>query len=59
MERESKRLLVPGYRETFTASGTVRQIEIDERLIWYAGFLRLHLKLGDRILRELNRHLFL
>ena len=51
--------LVPGYREALAASRAVRQIEVDERLIRYAGILRLRLEIGDRVLGELNRHLLL
>ena len=50
---------VPGYRKTLTAPCAVRQIEVDERLIRYAGILRLRLEIGDCVLGELNRHLLL
>lgn len=51
--------LVPGYRKALPAPCAVRQIEVDERLIRYAGILRLRLEIGDRVLGELNRHLLL
>ena len=51
--------LVPGYREALATSRAVRQIEVDQGLIWYAGFLGLRLEIGDRVLGELNRHLLL
>ena len=51
--------LVPGYREALTAPCAVCQIEVDERLIGYPGFLRLRLEIGDCVLGEFNRHLLL
>ena len=50
---------VPGYREALAAPCAVCQIEVDERLIRYAGLLRLLLEIGDCLLGELNRHLLL
>ena len=51
--------LVPGYRKALATSRAVRQIEVDERLIRYAGILRLRLEIGDCFLGEFNRHLLL
>ena len=51
--------LVPRYREALTTPCAVCQIEVDERLIRYAGILRLRLEIGDCVLGEFNRHLLL
>ena len=52
-------MLVPGYRKALVFSCAIRKVKVNKCLVGYPGFLRLRLEIGDRVLGEFDRHLFL